>query len=143
MIRSIPLRTLRQFSFLMVTLLLLLQTGDAQQRTKEFTIEDTYASTKFAGKGIRGLQWINGGKAYSYLETDTSKKQTDIWTYDVSSGKKMKLVDAGKLILKEGDKPFTIQNYFWYPDDKNILFTGTVSARSLKTGAFARGIWRE
>ena len=125
---------MRRLAYGLFTICLLLFVAQAQQRSKEFTIEDIYNSTKFTGKSIRGFQWIEKGKAYSYLETDTSKKQTDLWRYDVGTGKKTKIVDAGKLIMKEGDKPFSIQNYFWSPDERSILFTGSLTARSLKTG---------
>lgn len=127
---------------LLLTYLFLLN-AFPQERTKEFTVEDIFGTTKFASKSIRGFQWIKEGKAYSYLETDTAKKQTDVWMYDVETGSKTKLVDAAKLRLKEDDspdsvvragKPFTIQNYVWSPEGKNILFTGTLPARALKSG---------
>jgi dipeptidyl-peptidase-4 len=103
-------------------------------KTKEFTIEDVFVKGKFSPKGIRGFQWIEDGKAFSYLETDTAAKLTDLWRYDVASGKRTKLVNANALVLKEGEKPFSIQNYTWSPDGRTILFTGTLTARSLKTG---------
>ncbi len=106
----------------------------AQPKPKEFTIDDIFVSGKFTPKSIRGFQWMEHGKSYSYLETDTAKKQTDIWKYEISSGKKVKIVDGSKLILSEGEKPFSIQNYFWSPDEKMLLFTGSLVARSLKTG---------
>jgi len=108
--------------------------ASAQERQKELTVDDIYGSAKFFPRGIRGVQWIQGGKAYSYLETDTSKKQTDVWTYDVKSGKKTRFLDASKLVLKEGGKPLAIQNYSWSPDESNVLFTGTLTARSMKSG---------
>lgn len=108
--------------------------GPAQVRTGQFTVEDIYSGSKFSGKSIRGLQWIENGKAYSYLETDTAKKRTDIWRYDVGSGKRSKLIDASALVLKEGDSSFSIQNYTWSPDGRKVLFTGTLTARALKTG---------
>jgi dipeptidyl-peptidase 4 len=129
---NIKLRTPCIFWLLLVTLVCL-HVGVAQQRSKEFTLEDIF-SGKFSSKSVRGFQWIEGGEAYSYLETDTAKKQTDLWSYDVSTGKKKKIVDAAKLVLKEGDKPFAIQNYFWSPDEKQLLFTGSLMARSQKTG---------
>ena len=126
---------------LLITLAVMIACGRGQeskssppQKTKDFTIEDVFVKGKFSPKGIRGFQWIEKGKAYSYLETDTSAKQTDIWRADVGSGKKTKLVDAGALVLKKGDKPFSVQNYTWSPDGGRVLFTGTLTARSLKTG---------
>lgn len=108
--------------------------GVAQERTKEFTVEDIFGTSKFISKSIRGVQWIEGGKAYSYLETDTTTKSTDIWRYEVATGSKSKLVSAEKLVAKEGDKPYRIQNYIWSPDEKKILFTGTLVARGVKSG---------
>ncbi len=49
-------------------------------------------------------------------------------------GEKKLLVDAAKLILKPGDKPFHISNYVWSPNFSKILFTGTLPARRTKTG---------
>lgn len=106
----------------------------AQERTKEFTVEDIFGTSKFLSKSIRGFQWIEGGKAYSYLETDTATNHVDIWKYDVATGNKVKLVSAEKLIAKEGDKPHSVQNYIWSPDEKKILFTGTLRSRGLKSG---------
>src|SRR5438445_11307459 len=79
------------------------------ERTKAFTIDDIFVAGKFNTKGIRGFQWIDNGKAYSYLETDTALKQTNLWRYDVASGKKTELVDARNLVVKEGEQPFSIQ----------------------------------
>ncbi len=104
------------------------------ERTKEFTIDDIFVKGKFTTKGIRGFQWIDHGKAYSSLETDTSLKQTNLWRYDVASGKKTELVAARNLVLKEGEQPFSIQNYVWSNDGKKILLTGSLAARSLKSG---------
>jgi dipeptidyl-peptidase-4 len=103
-------------------------------RTKAFTIDDIFVKGKFNGKSMRGFQWIENGRAYSYLETDTSIKQTNLWRYDVASGKKTELVDAKYLVLKEGEQPFSIQNYVWSSDRKKLLFTGSLTARRLKTG---------
>lgn len=140
MINSSRWPIFRHITLILIAFAFLPQTAEGQQskdsfgKAKEFTIEDIFVSGKFTPKSIRGIQWIKGGKAYTYLETDTAKKQTDIWMYEVATGKKTKLVDAGKLILKEGEKPFAITHYIWSPDEKNILFTGTLPARALKTG---------
>jgi dipeptidyl-peptidase-4 len=109
--------------------------ASAQLRSKEFTIDDIFASEKFSGRSIHGFQWIENGEAYSYLEADSAKRQTDLWRCDVATGNKIKILDAGKLTLKEGEKPYVIHNYTWSPDGKRILFTGTLPARHLKTGS--------
>jgi hypothetical protein len=82
----------------------------APGQLKQFTVDEIFVRGKFSPRGIRGFQWIENGKAYSYLETDTATKQTSLWKYDVASGKKTVLVEARQLVLTEGDKPFSMQN---------------------------------
>lgn len=122
------------FCFFLVSTFFLSLTIQAGESKKEFTIGDIVNGGKFSSRGIRGLQWIDHGNAYSYIETDTVKKQVDVWRYDIDSGEKKKIIDASKLVLHEGDKPFGIQNYIWSSDETKILLTGTLAARSLKTG---------
>ncbi|MBM4166038.1 MAG: S9 family peptidase [Ignavibacteria bacterium] len=109
-------------------------TSFAQQRTKEYTVEDVITSPLFQGKFIRGVQWIENGKAYSFLETDSTTKRTNVMRYDVESGKKSLLIDANKLKMKGDTTAFAMQNYFWSKDERYIIFTGSLVARSLKTG---------
>ncbi|MFH2004342.1 MAG: DPP IV N-terminal domain-containing protein, partial [Bacteroidota bacterium] len=106
----------------------------SQERGKELTLEDIFNSQKFAQKSVRSVKWLDGGKAFLYLETDTAKKQTDIWKYDVKTGKRELFVDAGKLVLSDTDKAFRIQNYLLSPDEQGILFTGVLPARAVKSG---------
>jgi dipeptidyl-peptidase-4 len=105
-----------------------------QEKGKELTLEDIFNSTKFAQKSLRSVTWMQDGKAFLFLQTDTTKKQTDIWKYDVTSGKRTLIVDASKLVLNDSDKAFKISNYILSPDAKKILFTGVVPARSMKSG---------
>jgi dipeptidyl-peptidase-4 len=106
----------------------------SQQRSKEFTLEDLFTGSKFYGKAMKGFQWYDGGKSYTYLETDTTAHLTNIWKYDIGSGKKTKFVDGGDLVVKKGDPVFSIENYTWSPAGKKVLFTGSLTARRLKTG---------
>ncbi len=132
---SLLLCRIRAFFILfLIAFFSLHQPSSAQTRDKLLTLEDVFGSGKFSPKGIRGFQWMKDGASYSFLETDTSKKQTEIWTADVVSGRRTKVVDASKLVLKEGDPPFAIQNYIWSPGQKQILFTGSLTARAMKSG---------
>lgn len=123
----------RCFSLLVIAVLFL-HVGSSQERVKEFTVEDIYGTGKFSTKEIRRFHWMKDGAAYSYLETETLKNQTNIWSYDVATGKRTKLVDGTHLVVKEGEHPFRFENYVWSPDESKILFTDTLPARSLKTG---------
>ncbi len=106
----------------------------SQERGKELTLDDIFNSTKFAQKSLRSINWMNDGKAFLFLQTDTAKKQTDIWKYDVVTGQRSLFVDASKLVLSDSDKAFKISNYILSPDNKKILFTGVLPARAIKSG---------
>ncbi len=123
----------RRCALLSLTILLALRLG-AQERTKEFTVDDIYASRTFSSQGYRSIRWIEGGKASSYLETDSLTKSTDIWRYDIATGASSVMVRGAGLKIPGVDTALTIQNYLFSPDEKSILFTGTLAARSLKTG---------
>ncbi|RCK76681.1 MAG: Dipeptidyl peptidase IV [Ignavibacteriae bacterium] len=103
----------------------------AQIREKEITLEDIFLSNKFAIKSLRSVTWLKSGEAYLYLYTDTSKKQTDIWKYNVKTGSQEVFIDASKL---DTQAVFRIQNYILSPDESKILFTGVLPARSVKSG---------
>ena len=124
----------RHAIFIVSLIALMFNWGVAQERTKEFTLEDLFVGSKFSGKGISGFRWYDGGKSFTYLETDTSSQLNDIWKCDVSSGVRSKIVRAADLVVKKGAAPFSIGNYAWSPDEKSILFTGTLTARRMKSG---------
>jgi dipeptidyl-peptidase-4 len=105
-----------------------------QQRTKEYTLEDIFSSPSFQGKSLRGMHWIENGKAFSLLENDSVTKRTSVMRYDVESGKKIVLIDGTKLKLANDTSAFNIQNYFWSKDEQYVIFTGTLVARAVKSG---------
>lgn len=104
----------------------------SQLRYKELTLEDIFTSTKFSIKTLRGVNWLKSGDAFLYLQTDTIKKQTDIWKFDVRTKKGKIFIDASE--LDKSNTPFRIQNYILAPDETKILFTGTLPARTIKSG---------
>jgi len=101
---------------------------------KELTVELIQTNKDFFGKNLSGVQWFSGGEKFSFLKRDSETKATAIYEHDVKTGDEKILVSGNDLKLKPGDKPFGIQNYEWLPNEKYILFTGTLPARSLKTG---------
>lgn len=119
----------------LAVILLLAATGiQAQERTKNFTIEELFTGTKFFQRGIRAFQWYEGGRSYTTMETDSSTRLSSIWKTDVATGKKSLLIDGAALVTEKGGTPLSIDNYSFSPDGKKFLFTGVLSARRLKTG---------
>ncbi len=101
---------------------------------KELTVELIQTNRDFLGKNLTGVQWFSGGEKFSFLKKDPAAKANAIYEHDCKTGEEKILVSGNDLKLKPEDKPFSIQNYVWVPNEKYILFTGTLPARSLKTG---------
>jgi len=101
---------------------------------KELTVELIQTNRDFFGKNLNGVQWFSGGEKFSFLKRDPETKTTAIYEHDIKSGEEKILISGNDLKLNPEDPPFMIQNYEWLPNEKNILFTGTLPARSLKTG---------
>lgn len=101
---------------------------------KELTVELIQTNRDFFGKNLNGVQWFSGGEKFSFLKRDPAAKATAIYEHDIKTGEEKILVSGNDLKLKPEDQPFSIQNYEWLPNEKHILFTGTLPARSLKTG---------
>ncbi len=99
---------------------------------KEYTIENIFSSPSFKQKTLSGIQWIENGNAFSFLEMDTITKKQNVIRFEISSQKKSILFSEENLKLENDN--FSIHNYFWSPDENYIVFTGTLTARSLKSG---------
>ena len=106
----------------------------SEQERKDFTVEEIYGSDKFAGDSLRSVQWLPDSKRFSYMERDSMTGVDNIWVYEAAAGKRTLLVDASKLVLREGDQPFPILHYLWSPDGDKILFADKLRARAVKTG---------
>lgn len=104
----------------------------SQQRTKELTLDDIFISNKFSIKTLRGITWLKNDSAFLYLSTDTLTKQTDIWIYYTFTGEKKKFIDLSSLDSLKNI--FSIQNFILSEDENQILFTGVLPSRSIKSG---------
>lgn len=122
---------MKHFTFILILILALV---NINSQKKELTVEDIYSGRIFSAPGIRGVIWIDNGNKYSFLKSDPETKTVSIFTHDVLSGEEKILVPGTALKENEDDKPFIIQNYKWSTDERYILFTGVLPARSLKTG---------
>ncbi len=115
-------------------LLIIVSASLAQNGTQKFTIEEIYGSMKFMGKSVRGVQWIEEGKKFTFLETDMATRTTDIWVYDIKNKKREVFLKSSELKLEDSDKPFSLMNYSFAANERYILFTGVLPARTLKSG---------
>ncbi len=109
-------------------------TSLAQINQKRFTLDEIWGSSKFFGQSLRLVKWIDNGHKFTYLETDTQKRTTNIVVYNVKNKTKSVLLSSDELKLPGTDSKFSIMNYEFSPDENYILFTGLLPARSIKSG---------
>ncbi len=124
---------LKKISLAIINVLILFSTVCITQ-TKEFSVESIYSNRDFFGKGLSGVQWFDGGEKYSFMKMDPEAKAVSIFQHIIKTGAEEILISANQLKINEDDKPFSIQNYSWSPDERYVLFTGVLFARSIKTG---------
>jgi len=105
----------------------------SQQKSKAWTIEEIL-SAKFALKSLSSAQWIDSGKRFSYLQTDSGTLVRSLYTYTVAGGKRDRAIDGAALSTVTRSTPFRIGSYQWSADGEYILLTGVLPARRTKTG---------
>jgi len=125
---------MKKFSFNTLFLFFIVFCFELLPQPKELTVELIQTNRDFFGKNLSGVQWFSGGDKFSFLKRDPAAKATAIYEHDVKTGEEKILISGNDLKLKREDQPFSIQNYEWLLNEKYILFTGTLPARSLKTG---------
>jgi len=125
---------MKKFSFNAALLFFFIFCFETLPQQKELTVELIQTNRDFFGKNLSGVQWFSGGEKFSFLKRDPAAKAAAIYEHDCKTGEEKILVSGNDLKLKPEDQPFAIQNYEWLPNEKYLLFTGTLPARSLKTG---------
>lgn len=121
-------------NFFLLAALFVVLTGFAQESRKEWTLDDIFASSKFQTKSLSSVQWIEQGRKFSYLETDSLTRTRNLYVYSVADRKQELVIDGATLAVSPGGRPFRIGSYEWSSDGKNVLITGTLPARRVKTG---------
>lgn len=106
----------------------------AQTPYKKLNLEDIWESPKFFSQSLRMAKWIDGGNTFTFLETDLQKRTTNIMAYDIKSRSKKLFLSSDELKISDDNSKFKILNYEFSPDERYILFTGLLPARSIKTG---------
>jgi dipeptidyl-peptidase-4 len=119
----------KRFLFFVLLTLCLSVSGNAQK--KEYTLQAVQKFKEMGARALEEAQWIDNGRKFTMLKYDTLSRSKAIFIYDVEKGKESFLLDKKSLDPGSG---FEIDNYQWSPNQKYILFTGKLTARSLKTG---------
>lgn len=101
---------------------------------KKITFDDIYSSGAFRGEFVSGFSWYNDGKNYSYFKTDPSTKIRSLVFIETSTGKEIKSIPLKDFYWKDTTYRISLINYQWSPNNKYLLITGLLPARSAKSG---------
>lgn len=96
----------------------------AQEKISYKDVQDAYASSsELQGKsGPRSLNWIDGGRLYSYITTNDSTQREEIRTFDPATGKDQLVFDAEGVTFPGTSNPFKYRSFQWARDSRHILF---------------------
>jgi dipeptidyl-peptidase-4 len=103
------------------------------QAQKKLTLEDIFKTNKFRTNFLF-KQWLAGEDAYTTLKYDSLTKSMAIFKYDLKTAKDEKIVSYAQLDSQIENFSKNVSAYFFSPDKRYILFTGSLPARRLKTG---------
>jgi len=110
---------------LSISLLLFWQADklEAQSKTKYQNLQDAFKKNGQlqGGSGPQNVQWIDGGKRYSYMARNENGGQ-EIRVYDPSNDRDELVFDGEGLSFPETGKPFTYRSFQWSEDSKFLLF---------------------
>jgi dipeptidyl-peptidase-4 len=112
--------------------------GAFAQADDALTIERLVASPNLSGPSMQGLQMSPDGTRVTFLRGKQDNfRQTDLWAYDVATGKTAMLVDSNLLLPEGGEQIDEVEkarrermristtgivSYAWSPNGKALLF---------------------
>lgn len=87
----------------------------AQNGTKQITLDDLWKNHTFYPKDVPGFNAMNDGKNYTGLDNDDKKQVINV--YDLATGDKGRTIYSGESV--NGDK---IESYVFSKDEQKLLF---------------------
>jgi len=100
--------------------------SNGQDGNHKLTLEDIYKNNSFPTQNYRSMRWMEDHIHYTTLENNREKGCSEIIRYNVRSGKREALVDAGKLVPTNFKEPIQVSDYHWSNDNSLLLlFTNT------------------
>ena len=96
----------------------------AQQKQRFATMDEaSQAGSILSGRqGPRNVNWIEGGRRYSYTERDQRTGQPVIRVYDPATARDSVLFTTTGLTLPGTNQPFTYDSFQWAQDSKHLVF---------------------
>lgn len=85
------------------------------QPKKPLSLEDFFASSKFAGNAFQGGQWAEKGPIITFVKPDGAGG-TDLISFDLERDQQTVLVEGAKLHAEDVNRRIAIQNYAFSAD---------------------------
>ena len=107
---------------LLVALFILHTVGLAQQKTRFADLAEALraSSVLAGGSGPRSVNWIDGGKRYSY--TMRSDSGEEIRAFDPATGRDTLLFTARGRSFPDTTQPFAYESFQWAHNSKHLVF---------------------
>ncbi|RMI25821.1 MAG: S9 family peptidase [Calditrichaeota bacterium] len=92
---------------------------------KRLTVQEAISYRGFAGLP-RSVQWLPGGKKFSYIKFDPESRSQSLWIYDARKGTEEQILTGEDLKTGEGEQspPVSLFGYRWLPDAGGLILTG-------------------
>ncbi len=111
--------------FLLLVLLLgNLTPLQAQQKERYQNIKQALISARKlrGGSGPRNVQWIDGGKRYSYIKHNRDTESEEIRAYNPATGKDQLIFNSKNHTFPGSDSTFSYRSFQWASNSKFIVF---------------------
>ena len=108
--------------------------AEAQEKQRFANLEEALQAGSILGgrQGPRNVNWIEGGRRYSYTDRDAQTNAPAIRAYDPASGKETTLFTTSGLTFPGTNEPFTYDSFQWAQDSKHLVFQTNFSRRRVK-----------
>ncbi len=109
----------------LATLLALPAIAPAQQKQRYASLTEALQSASVLnGRGApENVVWLDGGKRFSFIATDTRTGRQTIRVYDPATGRDSLLFSGEGLVVPGTTNPFLYEGFQWARDFRNIVFS--------------------
>jgi dipeptidyl-peptidase-4 len=98
--------------------------ADAQEKQRFASLDEAVQAGAILNgrQGPRNVNWIEGGKRYSYTDRDPQTNAPVIRAYDPASGNATTLFTTSGLTFPGTNEPFSYESFQWAEDSKHLVF---------------------
>ena len=96
------------------------------QDSSLLTVDRIFGSREFAMRGYGPIQWLDGGDAFTTLESAENGNGRDLVKYISSTMERSVLVSSSELVQPGTDFSLDVEAYSWNPtEDRLLIFTNS------------------